>query len=448
MSRVRRGAHLGTVAAKHAVRTAAVAASANFRDEAADRAVRDKAILDLADDLVVVLGGMRGAAMKLGQLLATVDIGLASSEAHEQFAARLQPLFAAAPKWNDAAMMELLAGELGSRRSRIATVEGPIAAASIGQVYKGVLTDGTPVAVKIQYPRIDRMVKADLKNLRLLVTVLGKYIPAANAKELVDEVADQVAGELDFDAELRHLTYFADRFHGHPAIGIPRPIDELCTQRVLVMEFLEGQPLSAAGGWSAGVRNRVGEAIYRFYCGEMYEVGRFCADPHPGNVMLLDDGRVGFIDFGMCVQLTAEELGFERALFGAILDEDWSAAHRIAVDFGFIRRPDVMTPHDFADYARAVVGWHVVDGEVEITPDRARRSATGAFMPEGGFHGRLAGQMLHEAHALGRRNELSTCALLGRLRATAPWSRIAREALGIGAPSTEMGLAIADWRAV
>ncbi|MGV7942498.1 AarF/UbiB family protein, partial [Mycobacterium kansasii] len=78
------------------------------------------------------------------------------------------------------------------------------------------------------------MVKADLKNLRLLVKVLGKHIPTANAKELVDEVADQVAGELDFDAELRNLTYFADRFRGHPAIRIPRPIEELCTQRVLV----------------------------------------------------------------------------------------------------------------------------------------------------------------------------------------------------------------------
>lgn len=446
VGRVRRGAQLGTVAVRHAVRSATSAAAAPFRDEAATRAAHDAAILGLADDLVIVLGGMRGAAMKLGQLLAVVDIGLASKKAHEEFAARLQPLFAAAPKWNEGAMMALLASELGDRRSRIVSLEGPIAAASIGQVYRGTLDDGTVVAVKIQYPRVDRMVNADLKNLRLLVRVLGKHMPTANAKALVDEVAVQVAAELDFGSEMRNQQYFADRFAGHPSIRIPRPIADLCSDRVLVAEFLEGAPLDSAYSAAPGLRNRLGEAVYRFYCGEMYETGRFCADPHPGNVLVLNDGRVGFVDFGMCVELTPEQHQFEREMFRATLEGDWTAAHRIAVESGFIQRPESMGPDDFADYANEVVGWHVSDAEPEITPERARRAAVSAFMPDGGFWDRLAGQTMQEAHALGRRNELATCALLGRLRATAPWSAIAREILGMAPPATSMGRQITDWR--
>ncbi|KXP07507.1 AarF/ABC1/UbiB kinase family protein [Tsukamurella tyrosinosolvens] len=444
--RIRRSAQIGGVAVRHAARTAGTLAASRFRDEQADRDARDATILALADDLVTVLGGMRGAAMKLGQLLAVIDIGITEPSAREAFADRLKPLFQAAPRWTDAAMMKVLDQELGARRGRIARLEGPIASASIGQVYRGVLDDGRDVAVKIQYPRVDAMVRADLKNMRLLLKVLGRYIPASNAAALSEEIARQVLAELDFAAELRHHRYFADLFAGHPGIAVPQPVDELCSDRVLVTEFLVGEPFAAAAALDQDRRNRLGEAVYRFYCGEMYRTGRFCADPHPGNVLVLPDGRAGFVDFGMTVHLTDEEHAFERDLFTSLLRGDTARVHTLAVQAGFIGRPDLMDAGDLAEYIDHVVGWHLHDGEVTITPETARDAVIAATLPAGGFFDKFEGQMLQAEHALGRRTDMSTVALLGELRATGPWRAIACEVLGLDGPATPMGVAIAEWR--
>ncbi|WP_231707044.1 ABC1 kinase family protein [Tsukamurella sputi] len=445
--RIRRSAQIGGVAVRHVARTAGARAAARFRDDQAARDARDAALLALADDLVTVLGGMRGAAMKLGQLMAVIDIGITSGASREAFAQRLQPLFQAAPRWTDAAMMKLLDQELGARRSRIVSLEGPIAAASIGQVYRGVLDDGRSVAVKIQYPKVDAMVRADLKNMRLLMKVLGKYIPASNASALSEEIVRQVLAELDFGAELEHHRYFADLFAGHPGIVVPQPVDDLCTGRVLVTEFLEGRPFAAAAELDRAARDRIGEAVYRFYCGEMYRTGRFCADPHPGNVLILPDGRAGFVDFGMTVHLTDEEHAFEQELFSALLRGESARVHELAVQAGFIGRPDLMNADDLAEYIDSVVGWHLRDGAVEVTPATARRAVIAATLPAGGFYDKFEGQMLQAEHALGRRTDISTVALLGELRATGPWRAIACEVLGLGGPATAMGVEIAEWRA-
>ncbi|MGZ9827875.1 ABC1 kinase family protein [Tsukamurella ocularis] len=444
--RIRRSAQIGGVAVRHAARTAGTLATSRFRDDEAARYARDATILALADDLVTVLGGMRGAAMKLGQLVAVIDIGITGTTARAAFTERMQPLFHAAPRWTDSAMMTVLDQELGELRGRIVRLDGPIASASIGQVYRGVLDDGRDVAVKIQYPRVDAMVRADLKNMRLLLKVLGKYIPASNATALSEEIARQVLAELDFVAELRHHRYFADHFAGHPAIVVPQPVDDLCTGRVLVTEFLDGEPFAAAAALDQDRRDRIGEAVYRFYCGEMYRTGRFCADPHPGNVLVLPDGRAGFVDFGMTVQLTDEEHGFERGLFTALLRGESEQVHALAVQAGFIGRPDLMDAGDLAEYIDRVVGWHLHDGDVTITPETARDAVIAATLPAGGFYDKFEGQMLQAEHALGRRTDMSTVALLGELRATNPWRAIACEVLGLGGPATPMGIAIAEWR--
>lgn len=411
------------------------------------RKARDASILALADDLVAVLGGMRGAAMKIGQLMAVIDLGITGTRAREEFAERLAPLFSTAPRWNHAGMMAQLDRELGAARSRIVHLdEVPIAAASIGQVYRGVLDDGRVVAVKTQYPKVDKMVRADLKNMRLLMKVMSRYLPAANGEALGNEISKQVLAELDFVAELKNQAYFAEQFDGHPAIVVPKPVPELSTERVLVTEFLVGVPFRDALGYSRSHRNRIGEAIYRFYCGEMYRTGRFCADPHPGNVLVLDDGRVGFVDFGMCIRLRPVEHQFERDMFLAVLNGERERVHELAVLGGFIGRPDVMGTDDLTDLIERVVGWHLRDTEVEVTPDVARESVASAILPEGGFYDRFAGQRLQEAHALGRRTEMSTVALLGELRATASWRAIACEVLGVEAPATVMGREIAEWR--
>ncbi|MFW0792032.1 ABC1 kinase family protein [Gordonia sp. CPCC 205333] len=445
--RIRRGSKIGGVAARHAFRSAAGAAKAPFRTPTEVDVAREEVILKLADDIVSVAAGMRGAAHKLGQLLGVLDLGLATPTTRVAFNERLAPLFASAPRWDDRRMRRVLERSLGPRSAQIAHLGEPIAAASIGQVYRGELRDGREVAIKIKYPHIDDMVRADLKNLSLLVRVLGAYAPAVNVQQIVSEVVHQISGELDFARELSNGQEFADRFAGHPVFRVPRPVPELCGSDVMVTEFLDGQSFSDACTLDRERRDVIGEAIYRFYLGEMYRIGRFSADPHPGNVLILPDGKVGFLDFGLCVSLTPDQLDTERQVFSALLTNDIDGAYRKAIDAGFIVNPDQVGPQRLGEYVSAVVGWHLNPGESMITSEVAAAAAAAAVLPTGGHVGAMSGQQLVEAHAFGRRNELSTCALLGRLEATAPWSRIAAEVLGLAPPATPMGDLIAEWSA-
>lgn len=445
-ARIRRGGQLGGVAARHAVRVAAGAAAARFRTGEEIDSARDRAALNLADDIVSVVGGMRGAAHKLGQVMAVIDVGITSRGVREEFARRLEPLFAATPPWNERTMMRVLSDSLGSRRADIVDISGPIAAASIGQVYRGRLRDGRDVAVKVKYPDVDMMVRADFKNLALFSRMLAKYVPADNVEKLVDEVRRQILTELDFHAECASQREFAARFAGHPAFWVPDAVSELCTNGVLVTEFVDGMTFDEACSLDRASRDRIGEAVYRFYCAEMFASGRFSADPHPGNMIVVPDGRVAFLDFGLTVELSASELDVERSVLAAILDGDFDEMHRAIVESGFITDPQALTQQQLVDYVLAAVGWHVVDGHRTITATVARRAATAALSPAGGHIGNMGRQSMVEGHGFGRRNELATVALLGRLNATGPWSDIAREALGLAGPATPMGTSIEEWR--
>ena len=429
------------------MRVAAGAAAARFRTDEEIDAARDRAALDLADDIVSVVGGMRGAAHKLGQLMAVIDVGIASRGAREEFSRRLEPLFAATPPWNERTMMRALSSSLGARRADIVDLSGPIAAASIGQVYRGTLADGRDVAVKVKYPDVDMMVRADFKNLALFSRMLAKYVPADNVENLVDEVRRQILNELDFHAECASQREFAARFAGHPGFCVPDAVPELCTGDVLVTEFVDGMTFDDACSLDQNSRDRIGEAVYRFYCAEMFTSGKFSADPHPGNMIVMPDGRVAFLDFGLTVELSADELAVERSVLAAILDGDFDEMYRVIVGSGFITDPQRLTQQQLVDYVLGAVGWHVVDGRRTISATVARRAATAALSPAGGHIGNMGRQSMVEGHGFGRRNELATVALLGRLNATGPWSDIAREVLGLAGPATSMGAAIEEWAA-
>ena len=165
--------------------------------------------------------------------------------------------------------------------------------------YRGTLRDGRAVAVKVKYPNVDVMVRADLKNLRMLAKIASKYMVVVTASLLVEEVIRQLTRELDFAGECANQREFALR--AMPVTRVrrfPDVVPELCTDEVLVSEWLDAMSFDDACSLPQAQRNRIGEAVYRFYCGEMYRIGWFVADPHPGNVLVLPDGRVGFVDFG------------------------------------------------------------------------------------------------------------------------------------------------------
>lgn len=421
-----------------------------FTDDAAAR--RDADILRFADELATVAGSMKGAAQKLGQLLSVVDVGLVSQQAREEFAQRLAPLFDAAPAVPDEIMHGVLDRELGALRSRIVEIgEGPIAAASIGQVYRARLDDGRSVAVKIQYPDIGSKVRADMKNLELFAKLTAKKLPGSNTREIVAEVSRQVLKEIDYRTELQNHQRMFEVFRGHPIWRIPEPIAELCTEHVLVTEYLDGEGIDAIAGSAQQVRDKVGEAIYRFYCGQMYRTGFFCADPHPGNIMLLTDGCVGFVDFGSCVQMAPEDAEVQRNVFRALLDGDDDRVYELARSAGFLEDMSSLSPSEAVEYMRAVSAWHLqpgpdeADGSLQMTPDIARRSLATAILPASEYYPGISKQRLVETHAMARRTEMCVAALLGRIEATAPWWAIAREELGMASPATAMGRAIESW---
>lgn len=147
-------------------------------------AARDAEVLRLADDLVSALGAMKGAAMKLGQAMSLLNLGLSSAEARDEFSRRLAPLYRRAPAVANAAMFGVIDRELGDRRRRLVSIEPePLASASLGQVYRGELDDGRAVAIKVQYPSAQSSVRADLKNLALLVRLRSRDLPNVGLEE-------------------------------------------------------------------------------------------------------------------------------------------------------------------------------------------------------------------------------------------------------------------------
>lgn len=445
--RAARGARVGQVAARLAARRATSAIRQPFLSEAQKAQARDEQMLRLADDLATTLGTMKGAAMKLGQLLSLLNFGLSSAQTRDEFSRRLSPLFSRAPAVDNAAMFRLMDTEWGPLRDRVHTIEPePVATASLGQVYRARLTDGRQVAVKVQYPWARSAVRADLKNLALLVRLRANAYPIRGLNAVVAEVSRQMTVELDYGQELASHRAVYEAHRDHPVFVIPEPITELCTERIMVTEYLDGTQLHHLADVDQTLRDHIGEAVFRFYCANIYTSGEFCADPHPGNILCLPDRRVGFVDFGLYVRMNRSEVELERSVLAAVMRGDAQTAHRLARVAGFIIDADAMPPDMALRYMQAVAGWYLTPGLVQVTDKVAYKALSQAMMPHSDFRSGIFKQRMRSAHAFSRRTEMSVCALLGTLEARGHWHDIASEwSLGTE-PTTEMGRQIALWR--
>ncbi len=445
-TRVTRTTRVGGIAARHVSRSAVDAIRAPFRSEQDRALARDEKMLRLADDLAATFGSMKGAAMKLGQIMSLLNFGLSSADARDEFTRRMGPLFSRAPAVDNAVMLRLLDREWGKKRDRVSIDPTPVATASLGQVYRGTLDTGQSVAVKVQYPWARDAVSADMKNLALLIRLRKPFYPVRGLDAVIAEVSKQIRLELDYTQELANHRAVFEGHRGHPVFAIPEPFDELCTERVLVTEFLDGTELHHLAGAEQAERNRIGEAVHRFYCGSLYTTGSFCADPHPGNVLVLPDNRIGFLDFGLYVRMTEAEIALERSALAAVLLGDEETAHRLACEAQFIVDADAMPPGTALEYMRTVAGWFLTPGVVQVTDKVAYKAITQAMLPRSEFSESILQQQMPRAHAFSRRTEMSVCALLGSLEAAGPWHDIVSEWVLDAAPATEMGRQIAQWR--
>ncbi|MGI5322795.1 ABC1 kinase family protein [Actinomadura nitritigenes] len=264
-----------------------------------------------AEQLFKVLGELKGGAMKLGQMLSIFEAAL-PPEIAGPYRATLTRLQEAAPPLPASAVHKVLAEALGEdwRDSFTSFDDKPAAAASIGQVHRAVWSDGRAVAVKVQYPGAGKALISDFNQLARLGRLFGILMPGLDVKSMLAELKERVVEELDYTIEAESQTIIRDAYADDPDFSIPEVIAQ--SGDVLVSEWMEGTPLSKIiSDGDQETRNHAALLYCRFLLSGPKRSGMLHGDPHPGNFRLLDDGRLGVLDFGAVDRIPG---GFQRRL--------------------------------------------------------------------------------------------------------------------------------------
>ena len=435
---------MGTTAAADLAVTRArqVFATAERRDEL-DRAFE----LRTAEQVAEALGNMKGALMKLGQMVSYLDQGLP-----EHVRGALSQLQADSPPMSTELSASAVRDELGLAPEDLFAEwdPTPIAAASIGQVHRALTKDGRAVAVKVQYPGVADAVEADLANVGLLFGGMGTVFDGFDHRPFVAELRARLGEELDYRLEARNQQMFADYYVDHPTIHVPAVLPELSTGRVLTTELADGVRYEELLTWGQEERDLAAETLYRFAFGSLYGFRAFNGDPHPGNYLFKPGGRVTFLDFGLVKHFTPAEIGeFEDLIRAMVVEPDAAAFRRLVEQIGLLR-PGL----DFSDAAiMEYFGhfWELVreEGRYEITPEYASETVRRFFDVTGPYGGIMKAANLPPSFVIINRINLGLYAIFGDLHATGNWRRLAEELWPFvaGPPSTPMGEEIAAWRA-
>jgi hypothetical protein len=303
------------------------------------------------------------------------------------------------------------------------------------------------VAVKVQYPGVAAAVRADMQNLGMILRLMKRIAPGLDVKNTATEIRERIYEELDYELEAANQRALARIFKGHPFIVIPDVVQSLSHEKVVVSEFVSGRGFEELKQLPQAERDRLGEIIFRFYFGCMYRHRQFSGDPHPGNSILLDDGRMAFLDFGLFKRIPKEiaESELRIARFG--IEGDGEGLRSELVDAGFIKDPERWEPEVLLDQFRSLTWWYTEDREIELTPEVATQVLIDMSDPRSQFYGRMRHENVPADHLFGRRLETLTLAVLSQLRARGNWHRVAREWTYGDDPVTELGRAEAEFYA-
>ena len=401
--------------------------------------------LRTAEQVAESLGQMKGALMKLGQMASYLDQGL--PEPVREALAQLQ---SDAPPMAPELAAQAVAAELGAPPGELfAAWDGrPLASASIGQVHRAVTHDGRQVAVKVQYPGVDRAIAADLENTDLLFSMLATLFPAMEPEPIVEELAARLTEELDYRVEAANQRHFADAYRGHPYFHVPDVLGELSTARVLTTELATGATFAEVTRWPDEERQLAAEALYRFAFGSIYELAAFNGDPHPGNYLFRPGGQVTFLDFGLCKRFVPEEVAvFGDMIQAMVLDRDVGAYRRLLDHIGILPASAPFDDEEILGYFGHFYEFVLEPGTREITPEYSSESVR-RFFDLSGPHAAIMKQAnLPPSMVIIQRINLGLYALFGDLGARNDWRAIAEELWPfVGAPpSTPMGERIAQW---
>ena len=256
-----------------------------------------------AEQLFAVLGQLKGGAMKFGQALSVFEAAV-PDEMAEPYREALTKLQSAAPPMSGDSVRRVLDTQLGRAwRDRFAEFDDePAAAASIGQVHRAVWHDGRDVAVKVQYPGAAEALRSDLRQLSRFSRLFQSLAPGAEIKPLLAELQDRMVEELDYRTEAANQRAFATAFAGDDLVRVPKVLAS--APQVLITEWVTGKPFAEiiADG-AQQERNEAGRLLAEFHFSSPQRSGLLHADPHPGNFLLDEDGRLIVIDFGAVARL-------------------------------------------------------------------------------------------------------------------------------------------------
>ena len=365
-TRITRSARVWRLTARRGVHWGVMRVRGSRADDEARARLEEQFVIRTAEDVARELGQMKGAIMKAGQMLSFILDGLPpeAQAALAQLQADVAPM---APSLAAQVVRE----ELGDEPERLflSWDPVPVAAASIGQVHRAVLSDGRVVAVKVQYPGVDEAIQGDLDNAEWLYGLFSSFaMKGLDVTGIVDELRARMSDELDYRIEARSQTEFAERYATHPFIHVPAVVAERSTRRVITSEWADG------ANWTefqttAGEeqRQRAAEVLFRFAQGSIHHHGVFNGDPHPGNYRFHRDGSMTFLDFGLVKRWKPGELESLSPVLDAVLAADPPALYTEMVRAGFLSPAAPLDPQLVFDYASSPYVPYLAD-EFEFTP--------------------------------------------------------------------------------
>lgn len=336
-----------------------------------------------AEAMLKTLGEMKGLPLKLGQMASYID-GLAPPGYEEKFQEVLKKLQSKAPPLSREAAEKVITKELGPPNEIFAEWNSdPFAAASIGQVHRAVTKTGDVVAVKVQYPDIDKAIINDLKSVSMLESMIAPVGRKYHSKEALDEIKSVFLAELDYGLEAENAETFRRIHEGDAEIVIPRVWNAFSTKRVLTSAMVGGEDYASfCARATQEERNAASATIWRFMFRALFKHGVLYADPHPGNYRFLGGGEVAFLDYGCVKRMPAHLLAGTKRYIIAALDQDWPEFERACVEVLGYDRSDEKSFELFVNYSKLVLEPLTTDGTFRHTREVAREAV--AFLVRGG----------------------------------------------------------------
>lgn len=443
-----RSAKMAKLGAKVGGTYAATAARKAFASAERRIELDDRRQLLTAEHVATELGQMKGALMKIGQMASYLDDGLP-----EPLRMALAQLQSGAPPMSGELAAGVIRDELGAPPDEI-FVEWdpvPIAAASIGQVHRAIALDPVtgdeiPVAVKVQYPGVAEAITADLKNADMLGMLLKQGFGGLDPDEMVAEIKERLADELDYRLEATNQQRFADAYRDHPTIHVPDVAPSYSTGKVLTSQLVNGHTWAELLTWDQRERDLAGETIFRFVFRSLYRMRAFNGDPHPGNYLFHGSGRVTFLDFGLVKLFTDEEMDIFAAMVkSAAVDDDIVEFRSIVERAGMLRPGAPVSTEAVGAYFQQFYEPVRLDREMRWTGEYASSIVRHTFDRTSPISQYAT---VPKAFVFIQRINLGLYALLGELGATGNYRRIAEELWPFvdGPPSTPLGEQEARWR--